>query len=125
MPCRDSLDKKYGRSRVSATTEHREPPKQVEPIRPPLSPRELAIALVKYYDLHEGHFDLMLEFQIGIGPVGPNRESLSPGASIGVTRFGLTPSVNPGEQTVNAAEINPAPKKARSKPAAPRKKTPA
>jgi hypothetical protein len=68
----------------------------------------------------------MIEFQIGIGPVGPNKESLAPGAMVGVTRFGLAPAIKAGEQTVDAAEINPAQKSERpKKPAPANKKTPA
>lgn len=51
--------------------------------------RDLATLLTKHYGLHEGAYDLMLEFQIGIGAVGPDVDYLVPGAAIGVSRIGL------------------------------------
>ena len=34
------------------------------PVEAPLSMRDLAGVLVRHYDLHQGHFDLLVEFQI-------------------------------------------------------------
>jgi len=79
--------------------------------------RDLAGVLVKHYDLHEGHFDLLVEFQIGMGAVGPDPNALTPGAMIGVSRIGLMPSKTDGPTTVDAATINPA-KKSRKKTSA-------
>lgn len=87
------------------------------PVEAPLSMRDLAGVLVKHYDLHEGHFDLLVEFQIGMGAVGPDPTALTPGAMIGVSRIGLMPSRVDGPTTVDAAIVNPAKKS--------RKKTPA
>ena len=87
------------------------------PVEAPLSLRDLAGVLVKHYDLHEGHFDLLVEFQIGMGAVGPDPTALTPGAMIGVSRIGLMPSKTDGHTTVDAAIVNPAKKS--------RKKTPA
>lgn len=87
------------------------------PVEAPLSMRDLAGVLVKHYDLHEGHFDLLVEFQIGMGAVGPDPSALTPGAMIGVSRIGLMPSRADGPTTVDAAIVNPAKKS--------RKKTPA
>lgn len=86
----------------------------IVPPKPPLSLRELAVVLVKHSDLSAGQFDLLLEYQIGIGAVGPAKNNLVPGAMIGVTRVGLLPAVAIGPNTVDAAKINPA-KKLRSK----------
>jgi len=85
------------------------------PVEAPLSMRDLAGVLVRHYDLHQGHFDLLVEFQIGTGAVGPDATALTPGAMIGVSRIGLMPSKTDGPTTVDAAIINPAKK--------PRKKT--
>jgi len=57
-----------------------------EPIATPLSMRDLATVLVKHYGLHEGCYDLMIEFQIGMGAVGPNADALNPGAMIQSTQ---------------------------------------
>lgn len=109
---------------MSDTTDQKDSRQPPVPVQAPLSPRELAVALVKHYGLHEGTYDLLLEFQIGVGPVGPSKDMLTPGAMIGVTRFGLMPASAPGLQTVDAAEVNPDPKKLKPKTAASsRKKT--
>jgi len=69
--------------------------------------REITEILVRHHGLHEGLYDLLLEFQIGIGPAGPDPSSVVPSAMVGVKRIGLTKTTKPGASTVNAAEINP------------------
>ena len=86
------------------------------PISSPLSIRELATVLVKHYGLTEGKYDLMVEFQIGVGPVGPGKDSVLPGAMIGVSRIGLISATQLGPNTIDAASITP-PKKPRRKSA--------
>ena len=81
-----------------------------------LSLRELAVLLVKHYALTEGMYDLMVEYHIGTGAVGPDKENLVPGAMIGVSRLGLVPATKPGPNTVDASAINPA-KKSRKRAA--------
>lgn len=79
-----------------------------EPVAEPLSMRELAAVLVKHYGLHEGHYTLVVEFQVGTGPVGPDRENLTPGAMLGVSKVGLMPTKEAdGVLTVDAKNINP------------------
>lgn len=77
------------------------------PVDSPLSLRELSAVLVKHYGLHEGQYDLLVEFKIGVGGVAMNAESASPGAMIGIGRVGLVHSLRPGPATVDAAEVNP------------------
>lgn len=84
------------------------------PVATPLSLHDLAAVLIKHYGLHEGCYDLMIEFQIGVGAVGPTPEALSPGAMIGVSKVGLMSSKSTGPTTVDAAIVNPA-KKSRKK----------
>jgi hypothetical protein len=84
------------------------------PIKPTLSLKDLAVVLIKHYDLTEGVFDLMVEYQIGIGAVGPDKSSLVPGAMIGVSRIGLMPTTMSGINTVDASTVNPK-KKSRKK----------
>jgi len=84
------------------------------PVAAPLSLHDLATVLIKHYGLHEGCYDLMIEFQIGVGAVGPTPEALSPGAMIGVSKVGLMSSKSTGPTTVDAAIVNPA-KKSRKK----------
>ncbi len=69
--------------------------------------RDLASVLVKHYGLTEGIYDLVVEFQIGTGAVGPDKDSLMPGAMIGVSRVGLVPTTKQGPNTVDAALTNP------------------
>jgi len=69
--------------------------------------REITELLVKHHGLHEGLYDLMLEFQIGIGAAGPDPSSIVPSAMVGVKRIGLMKAFSPGAATVNAAECNP------------------
>ena len=86
----------------------------IAPIDPPLTMLDLAAVLVKHYGLHEGLYDLMIEYQIGMGGVGPDPSSLTPGVMLGAYRVGLIPSTNNSPTTVDAATVNPA-KKARKK----------
>jgi hypothetical protein len=74
---------------------------------------ELTEILVKHQNLHEGLFNLSLEFQLAVGAVGPTPELICPGAMIGVSRIGLsqTEKEKANIHTVDAAKINPAPKK--------------
>jgi len=74
---------------------------------------ELTEILVKNQDLHEGLYNLTVQFQIAVGAVGPSPELIGPGAVVGISRIGLskTEESKRNIQTVNAAEVNPAPKK--------------
>lgn len=88
------------------TDEPTQPQKPV-PVSSPLSMREFTEVLIKHYGLHEGYYDLFAEFQIGAGAVGPNPESLTLGAVIGLQKIGLIGSKTITSLSVNAAEINP------------------
>jgi hypothetical protein len=99
---------------VSTTKREIQTISQKQSVVDPLTLRELAAVLVKHYDLHEGKFDLTIEFQIGVGAVGP-KENLAPGVAAGVSKVGLTRATSDGPMTVDAATINPT--------AAPRQRT--
>ena len=77
------------------------------PVDAPLSLGDLAVLLVKHYGLSEGTFDLMLQYQIGAGAVGPDKEHLVPGVMVGVSQVGLVPSTKVGPTTVDASLVNP------------------
>ena len=96
------------------STDTKAPEQPSTPAHPPLSMRDLASLLVKHYGLTEGIYDLMVEYQIGTGAVGPDKDNLVPGAMIGVSRIGLMPTTKLGPNTVDAALINPT-KKLRKK----------
>lgn len=74
---------------------------------------ELTEILIKNQGLHDGLYNLSVQLQIGVGSVGPSPELICPGAMLGVSRIGLSRTEKGKENihTVNAAEINPAPKK--------------
>ena len=69
--------------------------------------REMATILVKHHGLHEGLYDLAIQFQISIGAVGPNPASMLPGSMVGVQNIGLVYAAKEGPTTVNAAQVNP------------------
>ncbi len=75
--------------------------------RDPLTIKELATVLIQHYDFNEGYFDLSVEFNIGVGAVGPNPNELTPGAILSISRIGLTHSENMGPMSVDAATVNP------------------
>jgi len=74
---------------------------------------ELTEILLKYQGINEGLYNLSLEFQFAFGAVGPSPELICPGAMIGVSRIGLskTEKEKANMHTVDAAKVNPAPKK--------------
>lgn len=77
-------------------------------VMPTLSAVDLTTMLIKHYDFHEGIFDLLLEFQIGIGAVPIHAKNIhAPGAMVAVTGFGLAPASVKGPTTVDANEVNP------------------
>lgn len=81
------------------------------PVAESLSLKELTTLLIKHYGLHEGHFDLLIEFQIGVGAFGPTPELQAPGAAVSVAKVGLAKSVQIGERSVDASIVNPKPKR--------------
>lgn len=84
------------------------PPKPIEPV---LNLSGLTEVLIKHYGLHEGKYDLLMEFQIGTGMFGPTEETKCPSAFIGVSNIGLIPSLMDSPTTVDAAKVNPQKKK--------------
>lgn len=76
---------------------------------------ELGALLIKHNDIHEGLFNVSVEFQIGVGSVGPEPNSVVPGAMIGVSRIGLAKVDQSGPHTVDASKTNPL-KKQRTRP---------
>lgn len=88
---------------------------QPEPAGEPLSIRELTTVLIKHYELHEGCFDLSIEFNIGAGAVGPDPNALAPGAIICVSRIGLIHSTNNGPMSIDASSVNPKKKSRKNK----------
>ncbi len=79
--------------------------KKPQPVQPPLSLKEIGKLLVEHYELKEGKYELLLEFSIGMGNVGPTPETRVPGAMVGVSKIGLVKTEKDGPLTINAAEL--------------------
>ena len=60
------------------------------PAAAPLTSQEVVTLLIKHHGFHEGTFDLLLEYQVGMGAFGPSPEKMTPGVMIGLSKFGLT-----------------------------------
>lgn len=71
--------------------------------------RELTVLLIKHYGIHQETYDLLVEFQIGIGALGPHPAPLTPGAMIGVSKVGLVLAKETGQSSVDAGLVNRAP----------------
>lgn len=96
----------------------------------PISMSELGAVLVRHYGLTEGLFEVTVEFQLGVGALGPNSAELMPSAIASVKRVGLrrVPDSKPGPGLIDAASVG-APRPVASIPIAvrstPPKKKPA
>lgn len=74
---------------------------------PGMTLKEITEILIKEKNLHEGFFDLAIEFKIAVGGVGPTPDATMPGAMIGVSKIGLVRTQQLGPHTVDAAIFNP------------------
>ncbi len=84
-----------------------EPVQDRQPVATPLSIRELTEVLIKHYGLHEGRYELIVEFQLGKGAISPEPGTSLPGLIFGVSKVGLIPSAADGATGVDAAISNP------------------
>ncbi len=77
--------------------------------------QEIVEALIKRQGLHEGLWGLSIEFGLGAAniPTGPDGQTLMPAAINIVQHIGLKKHDVPSSLTVDAAEVNPAPKRAK------------
>ncbi len=73
---------------------------------------ELAEILVKKLDIHEGFWGLYLEFSLVAAnvPASPDQKIFSPAAITLVNKIGIQRFDQENNLTVNAAEVNPAPR---------------
>lgn len=90
-----------------------------EPTQFMLSHKELVTAIVKQAGVHDGRWWLVVNFAFGTGNFGPSEEQVSPGVAVGIQAVGIqreTPEArSPAGLVIDAAEVNPAPRPARSK----------
>lgn len=78
----------------------------------PLTPEQLAAALVKHYGLTSGKFSLSIEFKIASGKTPLSTDVVIPGLFVGIGSIGLTEAKADSYIIVDAAVINP-PKRAK------------
>jgi hypothetical protein len=71
--------------------------------------REIAEALIKKQNLHEGLWGIYVEFGLGAANISqiPDGADLMPAAIIPVLKIGIQRFSSPNNLTVNAAEANP------------------
>jgi len=77
--------------------------------------QEIVEAMIKTQDLHEGLWVLAIEFGLGAAnvPTGPEGKVLLPAAFNFVQHIGIKKVDTPSNLTVDAAEVNPAPRGAK------------
>lgn len=68
---------------------------------------ELGTLLLKEKNIHDGLYEVSVEFQVAVGAVGPDDKSVLPGAVIGVKRIGLRKVEEKNPLTIDAAVVNP------------------
>lgn len=75
--------------------------------------KEVAETLIKKQGVHEGIWGVSIEFGLGALNMntGPDNKTSIPTAIAGVQRIGIRRYDEENNMTVNAAEVNPAPKK--------------
>ena len=73
--------------------------------------KELAEVLVKKQDIHEGIWGLYVRFGIKAANFGPTDDELKPTAIIPVLELGIQKYDKENNLSVDAAKINPIPKK--------------
>jgi hypothetical protein len=72
--------------------------------------KELLEALVKQAGLHEGRWQLIVNFGLAGANVGPSDDQMTPGAVVAVQWIGLSKATDtsPPALVIDAAEVNPA-----------------
>lgn len=68
---------------------------------------ELLAFLIRHFDIHQGRYALLVDFQIAGGRVGPAPDQTLPGVMIGVAGVGIVAVDGPAPNTLDAAECNP------------------
>lgn len=74
--------------------------------------KEVAESLIKQQKIHEGFWGIYVEFGLGAGNIpGDEENALWPAAIIPVKKIGIQRFDKPNSLTVDAAEINPQPRR--------------
>ncbi|MFC1934180.1 hypothetical protein ACFLXX_03400 [Chloroflexota bacterium] len=75
---------------------------------------QVAEALIKYHNIHEGLWGLYVEFGIAGSNAGPSPDNINPAAIVPILKIGLQKFAKPNNMTADATVVNPN-KKVRSK----------
>jgi len=79
--------------------------------------KEVVEALILYNEIHEGLWDLYLEFGLAAANVGPGPEgNFTPAAIVPVQKIGIQRTERMTNLTVDAALVNPLSKEEEKKP---------
>jgi len=73
-----------------------------------LTHKETVEALIKYQNIHEGIWQLYVEFGIGAANIATGPDQFSPAAIVPINKIGLLRVEQEGPLTVDASKINPA-----------------
>ncbi len=71
--------------------------------------KEVAEALLKTQNIHDGIWGIFIKFGIAAANVGPTPDTLSPAAIVPVLQIGLQKFEEENNLSVNAATVNPVP----------------
>ena len=80
-----------------------------------LTHAEVAEALIRYSDIHEGLWAIYAEFGLAAGNIGPDPKDVNPAAIVPLVKLGLQKVSEPNNLTVDAATVNPVKKRSSSK----------
>jgi hypothetical protein len=80
-----------------------------EPTQIVFSYKEVAEALLKQENIHDGVWGLYIEFGIAAANVGPDKDNLKPAAIVPLMKIGLQKFEEENNLSVNAALVNPLP----------------
>lgn len=97
------------------------PPSRPVPVGEPLGIKQLTTTLIKHYNVHEGLYDLFLEYRMGFGVSGPSPTDILPSAIVSLSKLSITKAAQLGPLTVDASEVNPAKRRSTRKRAAPKR----
>lgn len=98
-----------------------------EPTQFALTHKELIELIIKSSNIHEGRWMLSVTFGFAPGNFGPSPDQLNPGTVVAISQIGiqreLPEMLIPPGLMVDAAIVNPAPKRERQTAQKPRKES--
>jgi len=80
-----------------------------------LTHAELATLLIKELGIHEGIWSVAAELQFGAMTIDTDDQSMYPTGLVSIKAIGLAPATKENNIAVDAARVNPKPKKAKVK----------